>query len=86
MSNILDHTGSTPALVTHSQYRDLALALTTNPSVRTPYLQLAQLVARGKHFDAPAEGIKIARKRLEDAAERGNATAVALLAEIRKAA
>lgn len=67
---------------TRTEYTDFANRLIVEPGVQARHVQLADLARNGAFMGAPEAGVKIARRRLEEAAERGNATAIGLLAEI----
>lgn len=82
MPGFTDHVRSPRTPLTPTALHDLAAFLKAGTPGAVEYADLAQLVAHGPHFAIDPAGIAAARKRLSDAAERGNATAAGLLAEI----
>lgn len=67
--------------------RDLghALANEDGRGLNIPFIRLAELVANGADAGVTADAIVIARRRLSDAADRGNAIAADLLRQLNPA-
>jgi hypothetical protein len=79
----MDHTYVPRQALTRVGLHDLATVLIDGrPVGAIPFRDLGQLIAQGPAIDIDARAIKIARDRLTETAQRGNAGAARVLAEL----